>query len=81
MAGNPMFAGAAGAGTTEAYSAIAQFEALRDRGDIQQQMKDAILQGNRQRELLINNGQAVIAALSALGEKLVDATEEEADIS
>lgn len=75
MAGNPMFAGVAAAGSTEAYTAIAQFNAMQSRGDIQQQMKDAIEQGNRQRDLLIANGQAVIKALNDLGVKFEEETE------
>jgi hypothetical protein len=81
MGGTPMFAGAATAGSTEAYSAIAQFQALRDRGDIQQQMKDTLLQANRQRDLLIANGQAVIRALNKMGESIDEMIDAEADLT
>lgn len=80
MAGNPMFAGGATAGSTEAYSAIAQFNAMRDRGDTQKQIETALIVANRQREAQIAQGEAVIRALNNMGENILQMADNEVDL-
>lgn len=80
MAGSPMFAGAATAGSTEAYSAIAQFNAMRDRGDIQQQIKTSLDTANRQRDAQIAQGEKVITALNKMGENILRMEDNEVEL-
>lgn len=61
--------GAAGFGTREAYSALAENEAMQKRADVQQQMKQFLEQANEQRKEQIRIGNIMMRAM----EKMADA--------
>jgi hypothetical protein len=67
-------AGAAEGGTKEAYSAVAQYAMLGQRGSVQDQMKQALDVANQQREAQLELGRESLAAMRDLARegKLVE---------
>lgn len=73
------FAGAAEANSREAYSAVAQFNAIGQRANVDEQIKQALFVGNQQREANLEIGRKVLAAIEAGNAMRAAGAEEEWD--